>query len=239
MMTTQWPPPYKLRYSDKAKYLRLYIDKQGFLELVLPRRVKLAEAEVFLNTKRGWIEKHLQMIAARPPEPERPALPLDFYLHALHEHWRIEYQNQPASHYVRLFVHPLQHLIILQGKTEDPQKCYIHLEKWLRLKAKSFLFDLLTSISQEINMPFSQFSLRGQKTRWGSCSHNKAISLNFKLIFFPFAIARNIVIHELCHTVHLDHSKQFWQLVAKYDPHYEAARLELKTADRYLPKWLQ
>lgn len=69
---------------------------------------------------------------------------------------------------------------------------------------------------------------REQRTRWGSCSSRKAINLNWRLIVFPQTIIDYVIIHELCHLQHMDHSPKFWGLVEKFCPDFKDHMAELK-----------
>lgn len=73
---------------------------------------------------------------------------------------------------------------------------------------------------------------------WGSCTVKKDIQLNYKILFLPESLARYILIHELCHTIHLNHSMSFWKMVARYVPDYRAQIKALREADQFLPRWL-
>ena len=84
----------------------------------------------------------------------------------------------------------------------------------------------------------SRVQVRGQQTRWGSCSLQKTISINRKLLFLPPPLVEQVFIHELCHTVRLDHSRRFWALVRKRAPRCQDLEEELRTAWRYLPAWM-
>ncbi|MGC1525969.1 MAG: M48 family metallopeptidase, partial [Phormidesmis sp.] len=64
-------------------------------------------------------------------------------------------------------------------------------------------------------------------------------SLNFKLLFLPRPLVHYVLVHELCHTVHMNHSKHFWALVAKKQPDYQWRRDALKKAWRYVPRWVE
>lgn len=75
---------------------------------------------------------------------------------------------------------------------------------------------------------YRRISIRNQKTRWGSCSSNGNLNFNYKIIFLPDYLAEYLIIHELCHLVHLDHSKNFWNLVGEMFPDYKKAQKELK-----------
>ncbi len=74
-------------------------------------------------------------------------------------------------------------------------------------------------------------SVRGQKTLWGSCTGAGAISLNWKLLCCPAEIIDYVVVHELAHIRHRNHSAQFWEFVERFDPHYKAHRAALKSME--------
>ena len=81
--------------------------------------------------------------------------------------------------------------------------------------------------------------MRAQRTRWGSCSNRKTISLNAKLLFIPEDLIRYALIHELCHTRRLDHSRKFWALVKQYETDYLVKDKRLRAAWRLVPAWFE
>ena len=80
--------------------------------------------------------------------------------------------------------------------------------------------------------------VKSQRTRWASCSGRGNVSLNLKLLFVPAPLVRYVFIHELCHLVHPNHSRDFWGLVASHEPDYRKPDRELRQAWRYVPAWL-
>ena len=74
----------------------------------------------------------------------------------------------------------------------------------------------------------SRLSIRGQKTRWGSCTAKAAVNLNWKLMSMPAEIIDYVIVHELAHIRHLDHSPRFWALVGAYFPEYARAKRWLR-----------
>lgn len=96
-------------------------------------------------------------------------------------------------------------------------------------EAKLFLTKRIQELSEECELPFNKLSIRDQKSRWGSCSSKKNISLNRRLYLMPHTISDYIIIHELAHTKQMNHGPEFWKLVDTYYP-------ERKKAMRWLRK---
>lgn len=75
---------------------------------------------------------------------------------------------------------------------------------------------------------YTSITVRDQKTRWGSCSSRGTLSFNYRLIFAPPRILDYVVVHELCHLTHMNHSKDFWNMVASVMPDYKTCRKWLR-----------
>lgn len=109
---------------------------------------------------------------------------------------------------------------------------------WLADRARVALVACLDTTSDRLGLSYQRAIIRGQKQRWGSCSSHGTISLNWKLLFLPTNLVQHVCIHELCHRRHLNHSADFWNLVAQCDPQWRSHRLAMKTAWQYIPPWL-
>jgi predicted metal-dependent hydrolase len=86
-------------------------------------------------------------------------------------------------------------------------------------------------------LTYNRLSIRSQKTRWGSCSSRGNISLNDQLLFLPADAVEYLMIHELCHTRHLNHSKAFWTLVQTHCPDYRTHEKLLRRSQGLVPDW--
>lgn len=106
--------------------------------------------------------------------------------------------------------------------------------KSLRKEAKSYLPRRLVYIAERYNFNYSSVRFSHASTRWGSCSSNGTISLNIALMMQPFEIIDYVLIHELSHLRHMNHSEEFWALVATMDPHYKQHRKILKSATPHI-----
>lgn len=154
-------------------------------------------------------------------------------LRAIRETWEIKHEKSDKPGISIKKIAPYKLLI----KSPHTKK-RASLENWLKKKARRHLGKWLQAISDDLNITYKNLSIRGQRTRWGSCSEEKKINLNYKLLFLPHNLVEHVLTHELCHTQELNHSKKFWQLVGSYDKNYRANRTLLHQANQYLPKWL-
>lgn len=204
---------YRYRFSKKAKYLQLRISRQQ-LELVIPHRISFAEGERFLTGKLDWVSSHAHLFHSVKKHylfGKEIALRLqpDMFL----EKYRVSFQNE-----VLIFTVP-------QKNNYSAEELY---EKYLRHVAKKYLLQRGSELSAKFGFSVRRFSVRGQKTRWGSCSRRGNISLNYNLLKFRKEVIDYVIVHELCHLRQLNHSRKFWNEVAQILPHYKSLKRELK-----------
>jgi predicted metal-dependent hydrolase len=102
-----------------------------------------------------------------------------------------------------------------------------HFEQY-RSQAEVQIARKLKKWSNQLNLPYTGFTVKKHKSRWGSCSSGNKLSFNYKVLFLPNDLQDYIIVHELCHTVRKDHSKFFWALVAKSLPEYGKLRIKLR-----------
>lgn len=112
--------------------------------------------------------------------------------------------------------------------TEAETKRLENLEKRYRDAARQRLEERVAFYHGRTGGHYTAITVRDQKTRWGSCSSRGTLSFNYRLIFAPPQVLDYVVVHELCHLTHMNHSKDFWDQVASIMPEYKIYRLWLK-----------
>lgn len=234
---TEWPPAYTLRRSRRARNVSLQIDPTKGLALIVPYCIDVSEALAFLDSKRAWIEKHADLLKKENVDNEanRFDLPSEISLKALEKSWTLRYHFLPKSKSIVL--RSVNDRLVFTGNIANFKSCLPLIKRWIRQLAKREFPDWIHKVSSEIGLTHNKISIRAQKTLWGSCSPERNISLNDKLLFLPFEVVRYVFIHELCHTVYLNHSKRFWALVKQHEPNYQQYERGLRHAEQFIPKW--
>ncbi|NTV45488.1 MAG: M48 family metallopeptidase [Chlorobiales bacterium] len=236
------PLSYQVRESERAKYVRLKVSLERGIEVILPKNFDRRILPGILAEKRPWIENSLQkltrerLIIQTSNAPTRFRLPTELFFFAISELWRIDFFPEAKS---ATTLQELERgLLLFTGNLRETLFCRELLSRWINERAKFVLIPWLQTLSEELDLPFKSAHIRSQRTRWASCSSRKAINLNRNLLFLPPELTRYVMIHELCHIVHLNHSPAFWKLVAEKDPDYRQHDKALRTANRLVPNWL-
>lgn len=97
-------------------------------------------------------------------------------------------------------------------------------EKTLRIKARADILKLVNHYCLIYNLTYHKIFIKGQRSLWGSCSQKKNLNFNWRLMLAPERILHYVVVHEVCHLREMNHSKNFWQLVALTIPEYQECR---------------
>lgn len=205
---------YQVKYSKKAKYLRLQINPSTGLEVVLPRRCRIEEAEKFIFKKKEWVLKHLKVLP----------LTEDFSYFGK----KIEIIQKYNLFLERHRISFNKNTLSIESPPGSDDKREVIYNVWLRHLAKNYLTERTKELAQKYKFRIGQIRIRNQKTRWGSCSTSGNISLNYRLMKYRKEIIDYVIIHELCHLKEMNHSKKFWMLVEKIIPEYKIAKKELK-----------
>lgn len=213
----------------------------------MPPRTSRATVSAFVSQYRDWIETRRQA-ALRQKPPDTPFPPTRIALPGVYESWRVHLAGGTG----RLRIREPQEmdepqgpsaargdeLLVIAGNIGSPQQLAQALRRWLIGRARTLLADHLADCAREFGFSYRALSVRRQKTRWGSCSAGGTISLNCCILFQPPEVLRYLLLHELSHTRHLNHSRAFWATVAACCPEYRKLDRQLLDGWRRVPSWL-
>ena len=224
---------YSIRKSARTKRLHIKINRLAQVEVVTPHRVSVSEIECFVRENIEWIKRQQAKIFSRAENnsnlsfhpPEVIDLPL------LKKTINVEYTPSSSRNYSS---HIKNSLVI---SAMNDQAKYKLLHNFLQQTAKTVLPEMLQLKSRETGLLYNRVFIKAQKTRWGSCSAKKNINLNRNLLFLNTDQVEYLLTHELCHTVHLNHSNQYWNLVAQHCPQYKILDASLRKAALEIPLW--
>lgn len=224
-----WLPSYNIKESQRAKYVRICAQCNGSLELIVPRNRPSVQTIIdFIKSKKYWIQKHI--LENSITLENKRNLQRVLHIKVDNEIWHIAYIKHDIT---KLITDKNSKICAIYGYNNNPELARKKLFSWLKSHAREKLEPFLNNLALEMNLGYSKLNIRAQKTIWGSCNAKGNISLNFKLIFLERALCEYILVHELCHLKHLDHSTKFWKLVEKYIPDYRERIAKLKNISTY------
>lgn len=216
-----------VRRHPRYRNVRLLIKPCGSVRLSAPSGLPEAFLRDFLEARRPWLEKHL------PATTPSPQLPEQLELRAFGQTWQVLTSGTGGT----LSCFPDRH--VLRLGTTDAAGGLALLEGWLKRHARHHLGTTLAELSTATGLPYAGLSIRGQKTRWGSYSSSGNVSLNWKLLFLPEELMRYVLIHELCHSRHMNHSPAYWAEVARHVPDVPGLRQRMRGAAQFVPAWAE
>jgi predicted metal-dependent hydrolase len=205
--------PYRIRRSDRARHARILIGGDG-VEVVVPRRFPLRQVEPFVEEKRPWIERTLRRLreseAEYPPARLEDGGELPYLGEWLALTVRVE-SERARAHVVRR-ADALRVALPRGGSLRDA------LEGWYRRRAREEVSARLDAAVARAGVSYTSLQIRGQRTRWASCSSSGAMSFNWRLLLAPAEILDYVIEHEVAHLEVHDHSRRFWDLLAARCP---------------------
>lgn len=227
---------YHLRVSNKARNVTLKVNRNNGLEVVVPNNFDHQLLPDILNSRANWIERQLRRFEALPGKFEQNWPPQTMQLHGVARDFRVEYR-QVAGTRIRLNQEG-DNLQIERPEYYDNEDLAALFVKWLKKLAQRHCERIACELSDVTGLKFQKVVVRGQKTRWGSYSSRGTLSLNYKLLFLPERLLKHVILHELAHSVHMNHSAEFWSLLESIDPEARQHDKQLLDAWQYLPAWI-
>jgi predicted metal-dependent hydrolase len=209
--------PYTIRRSGRARRARIHVSAEG-VEVVVPDGLPLRDVEPFVEEKRRWIERTLRRIREAEAEQPPPTLVDGGEVPYLGKSLGLDVRVEPG----RTRPHVAQRGFTLRVAVGAPGPGPLRdaLERWYRRRAREEVAPRLDGAVARAGTSYTRLQIRGQRTRWASCSSTGAMSFNWRLLLAPEEILEYVVEHEVAHLEIHDHSRRFWNLLAKRCPDY-------------------
>jgi predicted metal-dependent hydrolase len=224
---------WDVRISRRARRLSMRVSPAGRVEVVVPPGVGIPAVERFVAKHRDWAERRLRELALHAPLLA-DRCPSSVHLPLTAQHWDVEYSRSARSSVAETGEGVLR---VRTPHATDKQVGQALL-RWLTRGAQGHLRERLDAVAVETGLDYTRLLLRRQRTRWGSCSTAGTVSLNVCLMFQRPEVVRYLIIHELCHRRHMNHSAAYWRLVSSFEPDWRALDRELLKGWRNVPAWV-
>ena len=229
------PRSPRIRVSRRARRLSVRVYPDARVEVVVPARARAREVQHFIAEHRQWIDDKRAAALRRRPAPE-PFPPANLHFAATRESWRLHLAGGAGRLRIAEVESAGDRILSVSGRL-TPAELRVALRAWLVRAAQARLTPRVAALAQTVGTRFARVSIRRQRSRWGSCSVRGTISLNACLLFHRPEVVDYLIVHELSHVRHMNHSVRFWQAVEQHCPGWRALDRELVEGWRHVPRW--
>ncbi|MCB9813714.1 MAG: M48 family metallopeptidase [Pseudomonadales bacterium] len=224
------PFEYTHKTNKNSKSLRLKIEQDGKIIVISPKFVPKFIIDHFVKKNQQWI---LDSLKKTSKSKKFDSEQFTFIFGKKYQKKIIYSADQKSGVYVRgdkIIFNPIAMPITMpitmpkkssaKVVTDLNKKFKKKIDDFLKSSASHYIVKRTHELAKSMNLSFNKITLKNQKTRWGSCSSQKNLNFNWRLAHFDTSIIDYVIIHELSHLVHMNHSKQFWDFVKQYDQEY-------------------
>jgi len=209
---------------SKRKTVSLIIDRNGTIRVLAPIKYSDQNINQFVSDKQEWIRK--KMLSLEVDNKKRPTFKEGSHIEFMGSTLRIAYHivKKKSDGFICL-----EDNVIYYNRCDFTSDAMLKdTERWYRLQAIMLFQERVAHFGAMMDRKPTKVSIKTQHKRWGSCTSKGHILLNWRLILAPIEVIDYVILHELCHLYHMDHSKRFWDLVSSIDPQYSEKKLWLK-----------
>ena len=219
------------RRSSTSRYVRLRLGPDGSLRATLPRGGNLRHVQQLVNESRDELRR-----LVGEQQTHKPLYEHGQRIGQSHQLEIIEAaRGNTSKHAIREQTIIVALAAGVDSSSNTGQSVIRDAVKTaLKREAKSYLPRRLKYLADQHGFHYTKIRYANQSGRWGSCSSSGTISLNIALMNLPLTLVDYVLTHELCHTVHLHHQAEFWELVSNFEPNYRQLRKELKSYNPHL-----
>ncbi len=196
--------------KSKRKSMAIVVLPDGTVEVRSPKYIPNFVINTFVKSKSDWIKERKAFVLKNKKEPKKFANGEKFIY--LGEDYSLELGNYTQ---IEIKGGKILFPVALQSKGKE------FLEKWYIKQAKKVVRDQLDYYSKKMDLPYKSVMFSDTSSKWGSCTHDNRLQFNWRLIMAPLLVVRYVIIHELVHTIHKNHSKSFWGRVGEENPSFK------------------
>jgi predicted metal-dependent hydrolase len=204
---------------SKRRTIALVVERDGSVTVRAPLRMSAKDIEEFVGKHSNWVKKKQLELQSRTPAQPREFKAGEHFLY-LGRTYRLEF-SQNTKH--KLILDETFQLSITQKENAE-----MLFREWYRKQAARHIPERVTHFAEQFDLKVEKVRITSARTRWGSCSPKGTLSLSWRLMMTPPDVIDYVVIHELAHTVHHNHSTRFWKLVERWLPDYKERRRQLR-----------
>jgi len=217
--------PYTIRRSERASRQRIIVTPDC-VEVVAPVNRDREDIEAFVHSRRRWVHderEKMREASATSPWPEHfvSGAKIPFRGRRMRLSVKVVTGASIITHYRNGFFVEVPKSVAATERDGAIRHC---LESWLRRRMENDAAAFARQYSRKLGQEPRAVRIKDQKHLWGSCGKDRVVNLNWRLIFMPKPVLEYVVVHELCHLRHRNHSAAFWGLVKSLMPDYEAKK---------------
>ncbi|RUO29361.1 hypothetical protein CWE12_10300 [Aliidiomarina sedimenti] len=219
------PLNYTLSRSKRRRTIGITI-KQGKVKVAAPESVDLHRIDSFVASKQDWITRHLQAQQTRLRD-----LPKRLWQHGETLFWlgqTMRLEVRPGHRNTIEAIDNTLQIRLSRRCTQPAAQTQKLVQQWFRQEARQWLDSHIPDMPAASATPPAAWRIANYTAKWGACSAQKTLSFSWRLFAAPEWVVRYVVLHELCHLTHFNHSPAYWNLVEHYDADYREAEQWLK-----------
>jgi predicted metal-dependent hydrolase len=206
----QLPDNYIL-IQKEVKHARLRVSEDGCIRVIIPTTFSQDDLDSLIKKKQHWVDKHLKFFNGMSKIN-------------LQRNQLLLYGNRYSYFYDSKY----EHKVTIDHKHNSIKSKRNLLDKTLQQKwytdvAKKYLTNRTQELAEKLHFEYNKLYIRNQRKKWGNCSKEKNISLNWRLVKAPMFVIDYLIVHELLHTVVMNHTHKFWTMLKSYYPDYKDA----------------
>lgn len=212
---------YTLKHPPRSKRITLKVEHPDRVIVSAPKKTKLTVIDLFVNQNQPWIESQISKLKSHHQQIESHAQIMIFGK-------KYQKQQQVLPDISETIIIRDHQLLINLPDSSSRLDVSKEIKNFLKKTARSYLYQRTPQLAKQLGVEYHSLKLKEQKSRWGSCSSKDNLNLNWRLVHYPPAVIDYVIIHELAHLVHPNHSRSFWQYVEAHCPEFKQHRKYLK-----------